>query len=111
MKNYDEIAQNLFERRDEYLKEQKSKKAKLKKRIIGTACVFAVALAGFGVWKSGILSDKPKIEAPVSETAEGKSEQQENTTKAVKKTTEPASEKSKENQKATFADECRKTGG
>ena len=79
MKTYDEIAQNLFERRDEYLKEQTAKKSKLKKGIVSTACVFAVALAVFGVWKSGMLTDNHKIDTPAPEVTESKTEQQVNT--------------------------------
>ena len=116
MKTYDEIAQNLFERRDEYLKEQKAKKSKLKRGIVSTACIFAVALAVFGVWKSGIFTDNHKIGAPVPEVTESKTEQQVNTTKqqvntteSAESKTEPVTEKSKENQTTTVAQENRKT--
>lgn len=116
MKTYDEIAQNLFERRDEYLNEQKAKKSKLKKGIVSIACVFAVALAVFGVWKSGILTDKNRIDTSALEVTESKTEpqentnqQQENTTKAAENKTEPVTEKSQENQTTTVAQESIKT--
>ncbi len=109
MKTYDEIAQNLFERRDEYLKEQKAKKSKLKRGIVSTACVFAVALAVFGVWKSGIFTDNHKIDTPVPEATESKTEQQEKITQSAENKTEPVTEKSKENQTTTVAQESIKT--
>lgn len=109
MKTYDEIAQNLFERRDEYLKEQKAKKSKLKRGIVSTACVFAVALAVFGMWKSGIFTDNHKIDTPVPEATESKTEPQKKTTQSAENKTEPVTEKSKENQTTTVAQENRKT--
>ncbi len=51
MKTYDEMAESVFERRDEYEKKQKIKRKKLAAVTVSFACV-AVALAvGAGVWQ------------------------------------------------------------
>ncbi len=55
MKSYDEIAKNVLERRDEHIK-IKRKKIKI---TACACCVVFVALAGLGVWKSGILVTQP----------------------------------------------------
>lgn len=58
MKTCDEMVKSLFERREEYLAEQKIKR---RNAVISTAlygCAFAV-IAGVGVWISGKVSQKP----------------------------------------------------
>lgn len=61
MKNYDELTNNLLERRDRYLAEQKKKR----KRVIGLtaslSCICLVALLGFGMWQVGIFNSKPPV--------------------------------------------------
>lgn len=74
MKNYDEIAQNLFERRDDYLKDNKIKKSRMKKAIVSTTAVIAVALIGAGVWKSGTFSRNTQIDSAQLEAKEKKTE-------------------------------------
>lgn len=65
MKNYDEIAENLFERRDEYFKEKKKRNEKIIKAAAGTVGVLVVAFAAVGIFKSGVLnSNKPQSKAP-----------------------------------------------
>lgn len=74
MKNYNEIAENLFERRDEYEKKQTAKKAKNKKRMTLAVSVFAFALIGLGVWKGEALMSKEKPSAVQFEAKEKKTE-------------------------------------
>lgn len=74
MKSYDEIANGLFERRDEYLKEQKVKKSRIKKAVIGTAAVLAIAVIGAGVWKSGMFGRKVQIDSAQIEVKERKTD-------------------------------------
>lgn len=62
MKNYDEIAENVFRRRDEYVARQKQIR-KTALRVASVACSFVlVALLGLGVAKSGWLTpDTPPV--------------------------------------------------
>lgn len=53
MKNCNEIADELFKRREKYLKE---KKRKQKAVISAVACICVVALLSFGVHKSGVVN-------------------------------------------------------
>ena len=59
MKNYDELTNDLLERRDRYVADQKKKR----KRVMGVAtslcCFCLVALLGFGMWKSGMFNTTP----------------------------------------------------
>ena len=58
MKNYIEITNELFEKREKYLIAQKNKRAKIIK-ISSVACSFvAVCLIGVSIWQSDLL--KPK---------------------------------------------------
>lgn len=58
MKNYNEIANDLFERRDKCIAEQKARR----KTIITSICSFAlVALIGVGVYQSGLLNVAPPL--------------------------------------------------
>jgi len=55
MKNYNEIANDLFERRDKCLAEQKARRKTIT-RLTTSICSFVlVALLGIGVWQSGWL--------------------------------------------------------
>ncbi len=61
MKNYDELTNDLLERRDRYVADQKKKR----KRVIGVAtslcCCCLVALLGFGMWQGGMFNSQPPI--------------------------------------------------
>ena len=61
MKNYDEVTNDLLERRDRYVAEQKKKR----KRVMGVAtslcCFCLVALLGFGMWQGGMFNTTPPI--------------------------------------------------
>ena len=65
MKNYEEIANSVFERRDAYVTRQKQKRQMVMK-IASVTCAFAlVALGAFGVAKSGWLTpDTPPVDDP-----------------------------------------------
>lgn len=66
MKDYNEIANDIFERRDQYVAEQRKKRKSLV-RITAAACSFAlVALIGIRVWRSGWLDSTvpPTINNP-----------------------------------------------
>lgn len=55
MKNYDEMANDVFRRIDEYKVEQKRKRRVITRAVSSLGCVCLVAFMGFGVWQSGIL--------------------------------------------------------
>lgn len=59
MKNYDELTNDLLERRDHYVADQKKKR----KRVMGVAtslcCICLVALLGFGMWQGGMFNTTP----------------------------------------------------
>ena len=56
MKNYNEIANDLFERRDKCIAEQKARRKTIT-RLTTSICSFVlVALLGIGVWQSGWLN-------------------------------------------------------
>ena len=61
MKNYDELTNDLLERRDRYVADQKKKR----KRVMGVAtslcCICLVALLGFGMWQGGTFDAKPPV--------------------------------------------------
>ena len=61
MKNYNEIANDLFERRDKRIAEQKARRKTIT-RITTSICSFAlVALIGVGVYQSGLLNVAPPL--------------------------------------------------
>ena len=68
MKNYNEIANDLFERRDKCIAEQKARR-KTVTRITASVCSFMlVALLGIGVWQSGMFNSvitPPNTDDPV----------------------------------------------
>lgn len=74
MKNYDEIAQGLFERRDEYFKERTVRNSVIKKTVMGVSGVLAVALIASGVWKSGTFTHNTQIDSAQLEAKEKKTE-------------------------------------
>ena len=62
MKHYEEIANRVLERRDEYVARQKQKRQTVM-RITSVTCAFAlVALVGFGVWQAGGQNADPAVE-------------------------------------------------
>ncbi len=58
MKSYNEIANNVFERREHY----ETQKKKNRKIVVQTAapicCICLIAVLGFGAWKSGVFGEK-----------------------------------------------------
>lgn len=57
MKDYNEIANSVFQRREEYLKEKKRKKALiLRNATIALSCCIMIAV-GIGIWNIGLLKD------------------------------------------------------
>ncbi len=59
MKNYKEIANSVFERREQYETEKIKKRKIIKRTVTPICCVCLVALLGFGVWQSGLLKKQP----------------------------------------------------
>lgn len=57
MKSYDEIANNIFKRRDEYIAKQKKKKRIIINTVTATVCCCIVLAIGFGLRKSGSLGN------------------------------------------------------
>ena len=57
MKNYNEMADDVFRRRDEFAKEQKKKR---KITALTLSCICMAVLVGVGVWQSGLL--KPEVQ-------------------------------------------------
>lgn len=55
MKNYNEIADSLFERRDEYNKAKERRKKTAKKAVLAVSCLCLAVLLGFGVRQSGLF--------------------------------------------------------
>lgn len=58
MKAYDEMARDVLKRRDEYAA-RRIRKRKITAGISAACGVCLVLLAGFGIWKSGALEQKP----------------------------------------------------
>ena len=57
MKDYKEIANSIFQRREEYLKEKKRKKALIiRNATIALSCCIMIAV-GIGIWNIGMLRD------------------------------------------------------
>ncbi len=61
MKNYDEITNDLLERRDRYVTEQKNKRRNIKRVVMPICCFCLVALLGIGLWQGGFFNSKPQI--------------------------------------------------
>lgn len=61
MKSYDEVTNNLLERRDHYVAEQKRKRNRIIKTSASLCCCCLVALMGIGVWRSGMLQSESPI--------------------------------------------------
>ncbi len=128
MKNYDKIADELFQRRDEYFTEKKKKNSVIKKAVVSTACVAVVALGAVGVIKSGVFDQNPPqekipetttitttvlVEKEYADAIYESGKQNGNTTKSVEatakkdaKTTVAVEETTKKNAKTTVAVEA-----
>ena len=75
MKNYDEIARDVFAYRDEYVARQKRTR-KTVMRITSVACAFAVVAAvGVGLWQWGVFdTETPLVEEPSTGTTTSQKE-------------------------------------
>ncbi len=59
MKNYDKLTNDLLERRDRYVTNQKKKRKTVINVATSFCCVCLVALLGFGMWQGGMLNTTP----------------------------------------------------
>ena len=59
MKNYDELTNDLLERRDRYVADKKKKRKSLMSVATSLCCLCLVALLGFGMWQGGMFNTTP----------------------------------------------------
>ena len=59
MKNYDELTNDLLERRDRYVADQKKKRKSVMGVATSLCCFCLVALFGFGMWQGGMFTTTP----------------------------------------------------
>jgi len=59
MKNYDELTNDLLERRDHYVADQKKKRIRVMSVATSLCCLCLVALLGFGMWQGGMFNTTP----------------------------------------------------
>lgn len=71
MKNYNEMAESVFERRDKYNAERRMAMSKFKKSMTGAVCCCLVALLGVGVFNGNQIVPN---DIPVQEHLESKEE-------------------------------------
>ena len=64
MKSYDELTNNLLERRDTYVTEQKRKRKTTMNIATSLWCFCMVVLLGFGAWNSGFFNELPLDQTP-----------------------------------------------
>lgn len=57
MKNYNEIANSVLERRDKFETEKKNRRRFIAKTVTPICCFCLVALLGVGVWQGGLFKD------------------------------------------------------
>ena len=57
MRNYNEIANSVFERRDKFETEKKNRRRFIAKTMTPICCFCLVALLGIGVWQGGLFVD------------------------------------------------------
>ncbi len=62
MKNYNEMAKSVFERRDKYNAERRIVVSKYKKCVVGAACCCLVALLGVGVLNGNQITTKDTLD-------------------------------------------------
>ena len=67
MKTYEEMAENVFRRRDEYITKKKETRKKTVKLSLSVACMAVVLFAGFGFWQKGKFENKPFNNTEVNE--------------------------------------------
>lgn len=65
MKNYDEMANDVFRRIDEYRVEQKRKRKVVARTVTSLCCVCLVSLMGVGIWQSGIFGQFNSLQRDV----------------------------------------------
>ncbi len=79
MKSYDEMAENVFRRRDEYLLKKKEARKKTVKLSVSFACMALVLFAGLGLWQKGRFENKPlnntEVNGQRADNTKGKEEQ------------------------------------
>lgn len=80
MKNYDEMAENVFRRRDEYVIKKREIRKKTVKLSVSFACMALVLVAGFGVWQNGRFENKPLNSTEVNEQITDNTKEKENQT-------------------------------
>ncbi|MBR6242119.1 MAG: hypothetical protein IKQ90_01345, partial [Ruminococcus sp.] len=68
MKNYEEMAQNVLRRIDEYENEKRIRRAKITKAAASVTPVCAAAVIGIGLWKGGVLT--PEQDQLISSTGD-----------------------------------------
>ncbi len=61
MKNYNEMAESVFERRDKYNAERRMAMNKMKKSLATVACCCLVAVLSIGVWHGGTQTVSPNM--------------------------------------------------
>ena len=61
MKNYDEITNDLLERRDQFETEQRNRRKVMKRAIMPICCFCLAALLGIGLWQGDFFNSKPPI--------------------------------------------------
>lgn len=59
MKNYDEMADNVFRRVEEYNIEKQRRRKKIKRTLVPVMCVCLVSLLGVGMWQVGLFDSTP----------------------------------------------------
>lgn len=64
MKSYDELTNDLLERRDCYVTKQKQKRRTAMTIATSLCCFCMVVLLGFGVWNGGLFSTLPSEQTP-----------------------------------------------
>lgn len=74
MKSYDEIANNIFKRRDEHIAKQKRKKRIIINTVTPILGCYIVLITSFGLWKSGFFSNN----TPISESSQNVSDNSDN---------------------------------
>ncbi len=81
MKNYDELTNDLLERRDRYVVDQKRKRKTVMSVATSFCCVCLVALLGIGVWQGDLFGTQPPAVTDSSANAENNSDIKNDTTK------------------------------
>ena len=77
MRSYEETAESLLRRRDEYIENQRVRRNIMKKRIIALSAFCLAVLIGIGVWQADLFKTKP-IETPADSTSSKQEAQTEN---------------------------------